>query len=208
MRCLWTFSKLVKLRWMKCGVLSATKGTHAGCGMRLIITRVRSWRMSFGRHKDEVFVQLKALLEPFGLTHYSTDHWGAYTRHLDPDVHSPGKRNIENTTVFQFCPGQHARCATIRPMRRAWFGKRLECTVHSGRGHAIQLGHCGDLRGAFGTFGRQAIQSLPQLEEGIGRNHLTARPHGWRAPDTPRPAQSPVDGQWLSPLRALSSCWG
>ena len=49
----------------------------------------------FGRRKDEVFVQLKALLEPFGLTHYYTDHWGAYTRHLDPDVHSPGKRNTQ-----------------------------------------------------------------------------------------------------------------
>jgi insertion element IS1 protein InsB len=28
----------------------------------------------FGRRKDEVFLQLKALLEPFGLTHYFTDH--------------------------------------------------------------------------------------------------------------------------------------
>src|SRR4249920_3247513 len=25
----------------------------------------------------------------------NTDHWGAYTRHLDPDVHSPGKRNTQ-----------------------------------------------------------------------------------------------------------------
>ena len=33
----------------------------------------------FGRRKDEVFLQLKTLLEPFGLTHYYTDHWGAYT---------------------------------------------------------------------------------------------------------------------------------
>ena len=45
----------------------------------------------FGRRTDEVFLQLKTLLEPFGLTRYSTDHWGAYTRHLDPDVPSPGK---------------------------------------------------------------------------------------------------------------------
>jgi insertion element IS1 protein InsB len=49
----------------------------------------------FGRRKDEVFLKLKALLEPFGLTRYSTDHGGAYTRHLDPDVHSPGKRNTQ-----------------------------------------------------------------------------------------------------------------
>jgi insertion element IS1 protein InsB len=44
---------------------------------------------------DEVFLRLKALLEPFGLTRFYTDHWGTYTRHLDPDVHSPGKRNTQ-----------------------------------------------------------------------------------------------------------------
>ena len=49
----------------------------------------------FGRRKDEVFVRLKALLEPFGLTRFYTDHWGAYARHLDADVHSPGKRNTQ-----------------------------------------------------------------------------------------------------------------
>jgi insertion element IS1 protein InsB len=49
----------------------------------------------FGRRKDEVFLQLKALLEPFGLTRFYTDYWGAYTRHLEPDVHSPGQRNTQ-----------------------------------------------------------------------------------------------------------------
>ena len=49
----------------------------------------------FGRRKDEVFVQLKALLEPFGLTRFYTDHWGAYTRHLAPEVHCPGKRHTQ-----------------------------------------------------------------------------------------------------------------
>src|SRR5437667_12532324 len=44
---------------------------------------------------DEVFLRLKALLELFGLTRFYTDHWGAYTRHLDPDVHSPGKRHTQ-----------------------------------------------------------------------------------------------------------------
>jgi IS1 family transposase len=43
----------------------------------------------FGRRKDEVYVQLKALLEPFGLTRFYTDHWGSYTRHLAPEVYSP-----------------------------------------------------------------------------------------------------------------------
>ena len=49
----------------------------------------------FGRRKDEVFLQLKALLEPFGITRYYTDYWGAYTRHLDADAHQPGKRNTQ-----------------------------------------------------------------------------------------------------------------
>jgi insertion element IS1 protein InsB len=49
----------------------------------------------FGRRKDEVFLQRKALLEPFGLTRYSTDYLGAYTRHLDSDEHCPGKRNTQ-----------------------------------------------------------------------------------------------------------------
>jgi hypothetical protein len=37
----------------------------------------------FARRQDEVFVKLKMLLEPFGITRYYTDYWGAYTRHLD-----------------------------------------------------------------------------------------------------------------------------
>jgi insertion element IS1 protein InsB len=49
----------------------------------------------FGRRTDEVFLRLKALLKPFGLTRFYTDHWGAYTRHLDPEVHRPGKQHTQ-----------------------------------------------------------------------------------------------------------------
>ena len=49
----------------------------------------------FGRRADEVFLQLKALLEPYGIRRFHTDYWGAYTRHLEPDVHYPGKRNTQ-----------------------------------------------------------------------------------------------------------------
>ena len=49
----------------------------------------------FGRRTDEVFLQLKALLEPYGIRRFHTDYWGAYTRHLEPDVHYPGKRNTQ-----------------------------------------------------------------------------------------------------------------
>ena len=47
----------------------------------------------FGRRQDEVFLKLKGLLEPFGITRYYTDYWGAYTRHIDLEEHQPGKRN-------------------------------------------------------------------------------------------------------------------
>jgi insertion element IS1 protein InsB len=49
----------------------------------------------FGRRQDPVFLQLKALLEPFGITRYHTDYWGAATRHLDANMHHPGKRNTQ-----------------------------------------------------------------------------------------------------------------
>jgi insertion element IS1 protein InsB len=47
----------------------------------------------FGRRQDEVFLQLKALLAPFGIPRFFTDRWGASARHLAPRTHVPGKRN-------------------------------------------------------------------------------------------------------------------
>jgi insertion element IS1 protein InsB len=49
----------------------------------------------FGRRKAEVFLELKALLEPFALTRCYTDAGGAYSRHLDPEEHRPGKRHTQ-----------------------------------------------------------------------------------------------------------------
>src|SRR5215813_8549353 len=48
-----------------------------------------------GPREDDVFVELKALLEPFGITHFYTDGWGAYRRHLDPTQHTVGKRHTQ-----------------------------------------------------------------------------------------------------------------
>jgi insertion element IS1 protein InsB len=45
----------------------------------------------FGRRKDDVFLELKKRLEPFGITTYYTDGWGAYERHLDAEQHRVGK---------------------------------------------------------------------------------------------------------------------
>jgi insertion element IS1 protein InsB len=48
-----------------------------------------------GRRQDTVFLALKALLEPFGITRYFTDGWGAYERHLDAEQHEVGKANTQ-----------------------------------------------------------------------------------------------------------------
>jgi len=49
------------------------------CGMRLSIERgkvlARLWA-----HAMRYFLQLKALLEPFGITRFYTDGWGAYEK--------------------------------------------------------------------------------------------------------------------------------
>ncbi len=49
----------------------------------------------FGHRKDEVFLQLKSLLEPFGIKKYCTDGWGAYQRHLPAECHEIGKRKTQ-----------------------------------------------------------------------------------------------------------------
>jgi len=56
----------------------------------------------FGTRKDEVFLQLKALLSPLGISRFYTDDWGAYERHLEAAKHEIGKHNtqkIENKNL-------------------------------------------------------------------------------------------------------------
>jgi insertion element IS1 protein InsB len=49
----------------------------------------------FGRRKDTVFIELKDLLKPFGITRFYTDGWGAYTRHIAAEQHQVGKENTQ-----------------------------------------------------------------------------------------------------------------
>jgi insertion element IS1 protein InsB len=49
----------------------------------------------FGRRKDEVFLQLKELVAPFGLRRFYTDGWGAYARHIAPEQHQVGKEQTQ-----------------------------------------------------------------------------------------------------------------
>jgi len=46
-------------------------------------------------HKDAAFLELKALLAPFGITQFYTDGWGAYERHLEPVFHTVGKEHTQ-----------------------------------------------------------------------------------------------------------------
>ena len=49
----------------------------------------------FGNRKDDVFLQLQALLKPFGIRRFYTDDWGAYERHITNVEHCIGKRNTQ-----------------------------------------------------------------------------------------------------------------
>ena len=49
----------------------------------------------FGRRKDEVFLRLQAVLEPFGITRFYTDGWGTYARHVDAEKHTVGKEHMQ-----------------------------------------------------------------------------------------------------------------
>lgn len=46
-------------------------------------------------HEDSAFVQLKELLQPFGITRFFTDGWGSYQRYLEPQLHTIGKSNTQ-----------------------------------------------------------------------------------------------------------------
>jgi insertion element IS1 protein InsB len=48
-----------------------------------------------GTRKDAVFLKLRALLVPFGITRYYTDKAGVYQRHLPPEQHTVGKLTMQ-----------------------------------------------------------------------------------------------------------------
>jgi IS1 family transposase len=58
---------------MKCGVKSVKKIIPARYGMLSTKKRGKVLAYVFGRRKDEVFLQLKAVLEPFGIRRFYTN---------------------------------------------------------------------------------------------------------------------------------------
>jgi insertion element IS1 protein InsB len=49
----------------------------------------------FGQRKDEVFLRVQARLQPFGITKFYTDGWGAYERHIASEQHTVGKEHTQ-----------------------------------------------------------------------------------------------------------------
>jgi insertion element IS1 protein InsB len=86
----------------------------------------------FGRHTDEVFLRLKALLEPFGIRRFHTDYWGAYARQLDPGVYDPGKRNTQRI---------ERKHLTLRT-RLKRLARKTICFSKSIQRHDIVIGLC------------------------------------------------------------------
>jgi insertion element IS1 protein InsB len=81
----------------------------------------------FGRRKDDVFLKLKELLEPFGITTFYTDGWGAYERHIDVEQHQVGKENtqkIESKHINRYGRGLSGWCAA-----RFAFPRPNRCTI-------------------------------------------------------------------------------
>jgi insertion element IS1 protein InsB len=93
-----------------------------------------------GRRQDTVFLELKGLLEPFGITRYFTDGWGAYERHVEAEQHTVGKahtqkieskhinlrtrikRLVRRTICFSKTEHMHAWCLVSSSI-----GMSLEC---------------------------------------------------------------------------------
>jgi len=84
----------------------------------------------FGRRQDEVFVKRQALLEPCGITRYSTDYWGAYTRPIEAEQHQPGKRNTQQI---------ERKHRTLRTRMKRLTRKTI-CFSKSMQMHAIVIG--------------------------------------------------------------------
>jgi insertion element IS1 protein InsB len=79
----------------------------------------------FGRRKDAGFLQRQTLLEPCGSTRFSTDGWGAYERHIDPEQHHGGK---EHTQKIE---SQHLNLRTrIKRLVRRTMGFAKTTTMH------------------------------------------------------------------------------
>ena|SRR5881296_2982864 len=118
----------------------------------------------FGRRKDKVFLQLKGLLEPFGITRFYIDGWGAYERHIDPEKHTVGKEHTQKieSKHINLPPGSNGSC--VAP---SVFPKRRRCTIWCLASSSIarNLGSSSDMEST-------ALKHLPLFQ-------CASRPDAW-----------------------------
>lgn len=84
----------------------------------------------FGKRQDQAFLELKALLQPFGIRRYYTDGWGTYQRHVEPEMHEVGKHNTQQL---------ERKHLTLRTRIKRLARKTL-CFSRSTRMHDIVIG--------------------------------------------------------------------
>jgi insertion element IS1 protein InsB len=84
----------------------------------------------FGRRQDDVFLRLKALLAPFGITRFYTDGWGAYKCDIDAAQHTMGKAHTQKIE------SQHSNLRT----RIKRLVRRTICFSKTTRMHDLVLG--------------------------------------------------------------------
>ena len=83
-----------------------------------------------GAHEDEVFLQLKEYLRPYGISRFYTDNAGVYSRHRAPDNHEVGKQ------YTQKIEGKHLTLRT----RMKRLARKTICFSKSLLMHDIVLG--------------------------------------------------------------------
>src|SRR5262245_49232523 len=98
------------------------------------------WASVLGRRQADVWLALPTLREPGGSTRSHPDYWGAYTRHLPPDVYRPGTRttpplerqHLPLRTRIQRLPRKTLGCSTSIERHDIGVGcccKRFECRL-------------------------------------------------------------------------------
>jgi insertion element IS1 protein InsB len=75
--------------------VSHPRSSSDGYGMKRDYTTRKVLAYVLAPHEDAAFLELKALLKPFGIVQFFTDGWGAYQRHLDNQAHIIGKSNTQ-----------------------------------------------------------------------------------------------------------------
>src|SRR5436190_21866126 len=81
------------------GMSTMQRAWLAFCVTAVLITNSICWarfeRASLGTYSLAALSWMFRHREPFGITRYYTDGWGAYERHIDADKHQVGKDNTQ-----------------------------------------------------------------------------------------------------------------